>query len=175
MDFQTIFIIVIIVFFNLLLLNIFRLQNEIYNLKSTDKSLPGLLNENMNNFKNVDSNSDVNKKLNWYFKPLQRSIETKIGDSVLAYYKVKNNSEKSISGVATYNILPFEAGQYFNKVDCFCFENQILGPGEEVVLPVNFYIDPKILEDPKIKHLNSVVLSYTFFKSDENLDKIKVN
>ena len=94
---------------------------------------------------------------------------------MLAYYKVKNNSEKSISGVATYNILPFEAGQYFNKVDCFCFENQILGPGEEVVLPVNFYIDPKILEDPKIKHLNSVVLSYTFFKSDENLDKIKVN
>ena len=67
MDFQTIFIIVIIVFFNLLLLNIFRLQNEIYNLKttkSTDNSLPGLLNENMNNFKNVNSNSDVNKKLN---------------------------------------------------------------------------------------------------------------
>lgn len=64
MDFQTIFIIVIIVFFNLLLLNIFRLQNEIYNLKSTDKSLPGLLNENMKNFKNIDSNSDVNKKLN---------------------------------------------------------------------------------------------------------------
>ena len=123
----------------------------------------------------IEFNSDVNKKLNWYFKPLQRSIETKIGDSVLAYYKVKNNSEKSISGVATYNILPFEAGQYFNKVDCFCFENQILGPGEEVVLPVNFYIDPKILDDPKIKHLNSVVLSYTFFKSDENLDKIKVN
>ena len=64
MDFQTIFIIVIIVFFNLLLLNIFRLQNEIYNLKTTDKSLPGLLNENMKNFKNIDSNSDVNKKLN---------------------------------------------------------------------------------------------------------------
>ena len=64
MDFQTIFIIVIIVFFNLLLLNIFRLQNEIYNLKTTDKSLPGLLNENMYDFKNVDSNSDVNKKLN---------------------------------------------------------------------------------------------------------------
>lgn len=64
MDFQTIFIIVIIIFFNLLLLNIFRLQNEIYNLKTTDKSLPGLLNKNMNNFKNVDSNSDVNKKLN---------------------------------------------------------------------------------------------------------------
>ena len=64
MDLQTIFIIVIIIFFNLLLLNIFRLQNEIYNLKTTDKSLPGLLNKNMNNFKNVDSNSDVNKKLN---------------------------------------------------------------------------------------------------------------
>ena len=89
MDFQTIFIIVIIVFFNLLLLNIFRLQNEIYNLKSTDKSLPGLLNENMNNFKNVDSNSDVNKKLNEIASivPIDPNKIEKSKDILLPKYK----------------------------------------------------------------------------------------
>tara|TARA_B100000989_G_scaffold290549_1_gene263848 strand:+ start:152 stop:436 length:285 start_codon:yes stop_codon:yes gene_type:complete len=89
MDYQTIFIIVIIVFFNLLLLNIFRLQNEIYNLKSTDKSLPGLLNENMYNFKNVDSNSDVNKKLNEIASivPIDMNKIEKSKDILLPKYK----------------------------------------------------------------------------------------
>ena len=89
MDFQTIFIIVIIVFFNLLLLNIFRLQNEIYNLKTTDKSLPGLLNENMKNFKNVDSNSDVNKKLNEIASivPIDMNKIEKSKDILLPKYK----------------------------------------------------------------------------------------
>ena len=123
----------------------------------------------------IEFNSDVNKKLNWSFKPEQRSIESKIGDSILAFYKAKNNGNKSITGIATYNILPFEAAKYFNKVDCFCFENQTLEPGEEVVLPINFYIDPQILDDPSVKHLNSIVLSYTFFRSDENLEKISKN
>tara|TARA_B100000949_G_scaffold230596_1_gene241337 strand:- start:655 stop:1212 length:558 start_codon:yes stop_codon:yes gene_type:complete len=123
----------------------------------------------------IEFNSDVNKKLNWSFKPEQRSMESKIGDSILAFYKAKNNGNKSITGIATYNILPFEAAQYFNKVDCFCFENQTLEPGEEVLLPINFYIDPKILDDPSVKHLNSIILSYTFFQSDENLEKISEN
>ena len=123
----------------------------------------------------IEFNSDVNKKLNWSFKPEQRSMESKIGDSILAFYKAKNNGNKSITGVATYNILPFEAAQYFNKVDCFCFENQTLEPGEEVLLPINFFIDPKILDDPSVKHLSSIVLSYTFFQSEENLEKISEN
>ena len=123
----------------------------------------------------IEFNSDVNKKLNWSFKPEQRSMESKIGDSILAFYKAKNNGNKSITGVATYNVLPFEAAQYFNKVDYFCFENQTLEPGEEVLLPINFYIDPKILNDPSVKHLNSIVLSYTFFQSDQNLEKISEN
>ena len=92
MDFQTIFIIVIIVFFNLLLLNIFRLQNEIFNLKTTktnNKSLPGLLNKNMNNFKNVDSNSDVNKKLNEIASivPIDMNKIEKSKDVLLPKYK----------------------------------------------------------------------------------------
>ena len=90
----------------------------------------------------IEFNSDVNKKLNWSFKPEQRSMESKIGDSILAFYKAKNNGNKSITGVATYNVLPFEAAQYFNKVDCFCFENQTLEPGEEVLLPCLLYTSP---------------------------------
>ena len=123
----------------------------------------------------IEFNSDINKKLNWYFKPTQRSIEIKVGESMLAFYKARNNGNKSVTGVATYNVLPFEVGKYFNKVDCFCFENQTLEPGEEVLLPVNFYIDPKILEDPNVKHLNSIVLSYTFFQSEEDFEKISEN
>ena len=123
----------------------------------------------------IEFNSDINKKLNWSFKPEQRSVESKIGESILAFYKAKNNGIESITGIATYNVLPFEAAKYFNKVDCFCFENQTLEPGEEVLLPVNFYIDPEILDDPDVKHLNSIVLSYTFFQSDENFEKISEN
>ena len=123
----------------------------------------------------IEFNSDINKNLNWSFNPTQRSVQSNIGESILAFYKAKNNSNKSITGIARYNVLPFEAGQYFNKIDCFCFENQTLGPGEEVVLPVNFYIDPKILEDPTVKHLNSIILSYTFFQSDEKIEKISKN
>ena len=119
----------------------------------------------------IEFNSDINKKLNWAFKPMQRSINIKLGETVLAFYKAKNLSNESVTGTATYNILPFEAATYFNKIDCFCFTNQTLESGEEVVLPVNFYIDPKILEDPTVKHLNSIILSYTFFQSDEKISE----
>ena len=157
---------------------------DIYEIKTKSTSINGVMLRGkirklcLENKRNVlekkikiEFNSDINKELNWYFKPTQRSIKTKIGESTLAYYEVKNNGNKSLSGVATYNVLPYEAGKYFNKIDCFCFENQTLDPGEEVLLPVNFYIDTKILEDPAIKHLDTIVLSYTFFQSNENSEK----
>ena len=120
----------------------------------------------------IEFNSDVNKKLNWAFKPMQRSIKIKLGEPVLAFYKAKNLSNESITGTATYNILPFEAATYFNKIDCFCFKNLTLEPGEEIILPVNFYIDPKILEDKSTNYIDSIVLSYTFFYSNNNFEKV---
>ena len=120
----------------------------------------------------IEFNSDVNKKLNWAFKPMQRSIKIKLGEPVLAFYKAKNLSNESITGTATYNVLPFEAATYFNKIDCFCFKNQTLEPGEEIILPVNFYIDPKILEDKSTNYIDSIVLSYTFFYSNNNFEKV---
>ena len=116
----------------------------------------------------IEFNSDINKKLNWSFKPEQRSIESKIGESILAFYKAKNNGKKSITGIATYNVLPFEAAKYFNKVDCFCFTDQILKARQTIELPVQFHIDPAMAKDKGLDDIETITLSYTFFKSVKN-------
>ena len=84
-------------------------------------------------------------------------------------FQAKNPSEKPIDGISTYNVIPFEAGQYFNKIQCFCFEEQRLNPQEEVDMPVFFYIDPEFLEDPFLEHTDIIYLSYTFFESKPGL------
>lgn len=91
----------------------------------------------------------------------------KPGQSALAFYKARNDSAKAITGVSTYNVIPFQAGYYFNKIQCFCFENQKLRPAEEVDMPVFFYIDPEFALDPRMKKVNHLTLSYTFFKVEE--------
>uniref|UniRef100_A0A8C3LXJ8 Cytochrome c oxidase assembly protein COX11, mitochondrial n=1 Tax=Chrysolophus pictus TaxID=9089 RepID=A0A8C3LXJ8_CHRPC len=89
------------------------------------------------------------------------------GETALAFYKAKNPTDKPIIGISTYNVVPFEAGQYFNKIQCFCFEEQWLNPQEEVDMPVFFYIDPEFAEDPKMAKVDSITLSYTFFEAKE--------
>lgn len=84
-------------------------------------------------------------------------------------FQAKNPTEKPIDGISTYNVIPFEAGQYFNKIQCFCFEEQRLNPNEEVDMPVFFYIDPEYLEDPFLENVNEIHLSYTFFESKPGL------
>jgi len=106
--------------------------------------------------------ANVANDLNWKFEPLQREIFTKIGEPVLVFYKVSNLQEKTI-GIASYNVVPQQAGIYFNKIQCFCFEEQQLNENEEIEMPVLFYIDPEILNDPTLSDLNTISLSYTFF------------
>ena len=89
------------------------------------------------------------------------------GETALAFYTVKNNSNKAIIGVATYNVIPSKAALYFNKIQCFCFEEQRLEPNEEIDMPVFFFIDPEILNDPALSSINNIILSYTFFKTGE--------
>ncbi|NXT82692.1 COX11 protein, partial [Zapornia atra] len=89
------------------------------------------------------------------------------GETALAFYKAKNPTDKPIIGISTYNVIPFEAGQYFNKIQCFCFEEQWLNPQEEVDMPVFFYIDPEFVEDPKMAKVDLITLSYTFFEAKE--------
>lgn len=92
------------------------------------------------------------------------------GETALAFYTARNPTNKPVIGISTYNVIPFEAGAYFNKIQCFCFEEQQLNPNEEVDMPVFFYIDPEICEDPKLEFLEDIILSYTFFEAKEGLN-----
>lgn len=119
---------------------------------------------------NVLFNSDVARGLDWNFIPAQRKQIVKLGENNLAFYKAKNSSIKEITGVATFNVSPPKVGKYFTKIDCFCFEEQTLTSGQEVEMPVNFYIDPEIATDPNTKEVKTITLSYTFFNSSEEKD-----
>ncbi|KFV01353.1 hypothetical protein N339_03989, partial [Pterocles gutturalis] len=115
----------------------------------------------------VTFNADVHSSLQWNFRPQQSEIYVVPGETALAFYKAKNPTDKPIIGISTYNVIPFEAGQYFNKIQCFCFEEQRLNPQEEVDMPVFFYIDPEFVDDPKMAKVDLITLSYTFFEAKE--------
>lgn len=102
----------------------------------------------------------------WSFKPVQRSMKIKIGQTGLAFYEAHNPTDRPIAGSASYNVTPYAAGAFFSKIDCFCFEEQILQPGERVQMPVTFYVDPDIIRDREGKYVHSITLSYTFYEID---------
>ncbi len=108
-------------------------------------------------------NADTDPSLPWSFRPQQRSVKVRVGQSSLAHYEAKNNSDSPVLGRATYNVLPFKAGSYFVKVACFCFEEQTLAAQQRVDMPVSFYIDPSIMDDPEMADVETITLSYTFF------------
>lgn len=103
--------------------------------------------------------------LPWKFTPLQREVYVVPGETALAFYKAKNNSKEDIIGMATYSISPDQVAPYFNKIQCFCFEEQRLAAGEEVEMPVFFFIDPEFAKDPAMRHIDDVVLHYSFFRA----------
>ena len=115
----------------------------------------------------ITFNADVAEGMPWRFTPTQKSIKVRPGESALAFYTARNLSRTPVTGVATYNVQPNKVGVYFNKVQCFCFEEQRLRGKEEVDMPVLFYIDPEFASDPSMADVKSLVLSYTFFKSDD--------
>jgi cytochrome c oxidase assembly protein subunit 11 len=114
----------------------------------------------------VRFNSDTDTKLPWSFVPIEREVTVHLGENRLVAFKVRNESNQPTRGTATFNVVPNLAGKYFNKIQCFCFEEQRLNPGEEVIMPVSFFIDPAILDDPDLKGLTNITLSYTFFSYD---------
>lgn len=116
----------------------------------------------------VTFNADTNHDLPWKFKPLQRSIKVKLGEMMLAAYEARNESGETTIGMATYNVTPHEMGQYFHKIHCFCFEAQTLPAHTVVNMPVSFFIDPKMDEDPQLDGVKHVTLSYTFFPYTPN-------
>ncbi len=116
----------------------------------------------------VRFNADVNPKLPWHFQPLERAVTLRVGEPGLAFYRAVNLTDQPVRGTATFNVTPLKAGQYFNKTQCFCFDEQRLEAGEAVEMGVSFFIDPAILEDRNLDDVTTVTLSYTFFRSLED-------
>ena len=114
-------------------------------------------------------NADVNRDLPWEFRPVNGKVMVRVGEPTLVYYRVKNLSDKTIIGTATYNVTPLRAGRYFSKIDCFCFAEQELKPGETVDLPVSFFVETSIESDPSMEGINTVTLSYTFFELEKSV------
>lgn len=102
----------------------------------------------------------------WNFKPQQHSMRLKIGETGLAFYEAHNPADRTVAGTASYNVTPDSAGGYFTKIDCFCFEQQVLQPGETVQMPVSFYVDPAMVTDPEGRFVKEITLSYTFHETD---------
>jgi cytochrome c oxidase assembly protein subunit 11 len=115
----------------------------------------------------VRFNADIGRDMPWRFRPAQREIAVRLGEPGLAYFEATNRSELEVTGSATFNVTPAKAGIYFNKVACFCFDSQVLAPGQSARLPVSFFIDPAIADDRNLDDVSTVTLSYTFFKTAE--------
>jgi len=102
----------------------------------------------------------------WSFRPSQATDTVTIGERDIATYIARNDSDQPITGVATFNVEPEQAGKYFNKIQCFCFTEQTLQPGQEVTMPVLYFVDPAALDDPNMKGVEQITLSYTFHRAD---------
>lgn len=111
----------------------------------------------------VRFSADTNSALPWTFRPAQGDMTLKVGETGLAYFTVRNDADRPVTGTATFNVTPDKAGLYFTKIDCFCFTEQKLGPGEEAEMPVTFFVDPAIADDPNLDDVTTITLSYTFF------------
>lgn len=119
---------------------------------------------------NVRFESSTSSSLNWDFFAKSKVVTIPIGEEKTIFYFAKNLSDKPIVGTATFNVTPAKVGQYFMKIDCFCFVEQLLKPGESMNMPVTFFIDPDIYKDENVKEVNEITLSYTFMKSmDQSL------
>ena len=117
-------------------------------------------------------NTDVNGDLPWVFKPNQRSVTLKVGETGMATFHAHNESGEPVVGTAVYNVTPEKAGLYFDKIQCFCFSQQLLRPQESADLPVAFYVDPAIAKDPNLDDVQVITLSYTFYRAQSQaLDK----
>ncbi len=102
----------------------------------------------------------------WEFRPVERTMEVRIGETALAFYEAYNPTDEPVAGVASYNVTPYGAGRHFMKIQCFCFEYQVLGPGERVSMPVSFFVDPDLVEDREAAGTTQITLSYTFHPAD---------
>ncbi len=114
---------------------------------------------------NVRFDSNVDANLPWRFTPLEREVKVKLGEERLVHYRVTNVSQRPIVGTSTYNVTPETAGAWFNKLQCFCFTEQLLLPGQSMDMPVVFFVDPEMDKDRRYDNVRTITLSYTFFEA----------
>ena len=112
--------------------------------------------------------ANVARKLAWDFRPVEQTLTVQLGENRIAHYTATNTSDKPLRGTATFNVTPESAGVFFNKIECFCFTEQLLQPGETVDMPVSFFVDPEIANDKDAKKISQITLSYTFYPMDED-------
>jgi cytochrome c oxidase assembly protein subunit 11 len=115
----------------------------------------------------VRFDANVNPELNWSFVPVDKPVTMNPGEEIVINYRATNLADTAITGTSTFNVTPVKAGQYFMKLDCFCFIEQTLQPGESVDMPVRFFVDPEIAKDENTLDVNEIILSYTFFPAIE--------
>lgn len=123
----------------------------------------------------IDFDANTNRNMPWEFKPTAATVTLKVGQTGMAYYEAYNPTDRTITGTATYNVTPLKVGEYFTKMECFCFTEQTLAPGERVSMPVSFFVDPSIEEDPNAKDVRVITLSYTFFIKDGKNENVKLS
>lgn len=114
----------------------------------------------------VRFDANVSRELAWEFRPVERSMDIRIGENGLAFYEVRNTADVPLAGTASFNVTPYAAGVHFIKIACFCFELQVLQPGETMLMPVSFFVDPALVDDPEARDIHTITLSYTFHASD---------
>jgi cytochrome c oxidase assembly protein subunit 11 len=114
----------------------------------------------------VQFDANVNSDLPWRFKPADRAVNVHLGEETLTHYTAVNLSDQPVTGTATFNVAPDGAAKYFSKIECFCFTEQTLAPGEEVSMPVLFYVDAAMADDIDARDIRKVTLSYTFYRTD---------
>ena len=110
--------------------------------------------------------ASLDRDMPWEFKPVERQVEMRIGETGMVFYEAYNPTNRPVAGTASYNVTPYEAGNFFTKIDCFCFEQQVLQPGERVEMPVTFFVDPEIVDDRDARYTKVITLSYTFYETD---------
>ena len=123
----------------------------------------------------VRFDASLERGMPWEFKPLQREVSLRIGETGLAFYEAYNPTDRPVAGTASYNVAPYSAGYYFTKIECFCFTEQVLQPGERVQMPVTFFVDPEIMEDEEGKLLKTITLSYTFHETELPQEQVSLS
>ena len=125
----------------------------------------------------VRFDASLARDMPWTFKPMQREMTLRIGETGLAFYEAHNPTDHPVAGQAAYNVTPYEAGGFFDKIECFCFTEQVLQPGETVQMPVSFFVDPAIVTDRDAKYVHTITLGYTFYEIDlpENVEQAAVD